>query len=739
MHILDFLSDLYVVLLWSRGGKPTYVAAGCLFIGVAALLTSKVCYNWLERRRKELPDTYHISPNWSLLLLPLNMPTLPWIFLVLRDRSDRDAWESFAVTKILHSSIEAVPLSIMVGVELLAADGDTLGKEVKWTSLALSVFGYVFAGIVQSTTVHQMALEEMFDAFFMAFANVSWMVVAVGWTAALPAHLYPGLAIGAAYVVIAVGTYRVFHDLYDPANEDAPELLSSALNMFLGTFGMRPTLPEEIMRRKRDFVWVSHVMSAVFTIAPGGTNFICDLRYGMPAPGASVVRKRPRREQQQAVLRRFVLAALCIFHLSARFSFLRLGVVLGCATGDVFFTLCARGLFPGYGFFALLSCICTLMGTVFWLPITAFHAALQASNRLHTSGVGATALKAFSIDVQSLAAVGVATIVLRPPGVQLSDEELEFYDSMEDVHAATRRSSEAGHVDTQAAADQLAAIEASANFVTRSILEQTYSSPIMLSAVLKKHFRPLCTDEERRICAAALKLEVANQAESAAQMRPLSARGDNEDGYTVYTGINTVAKQPTAKQLRKKAHSELLAAENSVPAADDLKLMLPDRSELPAAPFHNIKFETVAATSLWAQATADVASYILSQPAEAADYFISHCWADPPGNKAALLRTFLFMQQFMAITVCSGILLALTFVPGGFILAELDRRVPWWAPSVAITAATVALIVWVTAWHATGTSGSYGPWRWSRLTFWCVRRWCALPPRSKRAEQPRTA
>jgi hypothetical protein len=682
MHVLDFLSDLYVILLWHWGGQTAFVVAGSIFMGLSPVITGTLGFNWLAR------DPEYGRSKWMLLLLvPFNVHTMVFGFLVLGNRNDTYAWEAFAFLKALHSGIEAMPLSVMVGVELLAASGDTLGAEIKWTSLALSVFAFAFACIIQSSTANKLGLEESIDVFLMGITDVAWMLISVGWTAALPATLLPGVAIGFTYACIFVGIYRLFLDMFDPAHTTL-EFLEPCILPYVETLGFRRSMAAEVMRRERGVAWVVPALSFTTSLVAGGAFFLFDMRYSLPVPAAGAVRVRPVREVQLAVLRRLVLTGLCAFHLVVNFAPERAIVTGVCIVANLYFTLRARGFFKSFGLLAGVGALYALCALCFWPCVSALDAVLKLCGRAATNVRAALGMHAAASKIATAQYVGM---LLRPEGVTLSDEEQQFFDDMEDAYTELRdaHAKEAN----PSAVELMASIVSCADFVSRGIQDGGCDGPEVLRAALKKHFRPLCGDGDRRASSSEMRAELATL---------LAAPPPTPHGPDDVEGGAASEQQPRLRHLAAPAAYTEVA----------------DSEALLAAPFHAVRFNTVANASIWQNATADTASYLLSVPAETADYFVSHCWADPPSAKSSVLRSFLFMQQFTAVTLATGTLMALTLIPGGLILHELDRGVPWWSPSVAAIAGCLVILAWAGAWHAAGLSNELAPWRWSSLLFW---------------------
>jgi hypothetical protein len=101
MHVLDFLSDLYVLLLWHWGGRGAFVAAGVAFIACSTCFSGLAGFNWLRR----YPDKYGRA-RWAFLaLLPCNVHTMVFGALALRDRADAFAWECFVFLRGLHGGV----------------------------------------------------------------------------------------------------------------------------------------------------------------------------------------------------------------------------------------------------------------------------------------------------------------------------------------------------------------------------------------------------------------------------------------------------------------------------------------------------------------------------------------------------------------------------------------------------------------------------------------------------------
>lgn len=115
---------------------------------------------------------------------------------------------------------------------------------------------------------------------------------------------------------------------------------------------------------------------------------------------------------------------------------------------------------------------------------------------------------------------------------------------------------------------------------------------------------------------------------------------------------------------------------------------------------------------LWENNSSDNSVYNSSRPVHRATDFISHSWRDNGHRKTQMLRSFLFLQEYVA-TVLAGTILAWLLL---FIARAQELVIDITVPSSIAGVAAVVLIVW-----ASCSPLRFGPFQLSSRTVWLVR------------------
>jgi hypothetical protein len=284
MHVWDCASDVYVVWLWHTAGRSGLVAAGVLCILLSPLVTGIQGFNSLQRTATRRTAWLYAA------LSPLNVQNMVYGYLVLKNSRDKNSYASFTFLKGMHLGLQSMPLALMTGVDLLTG-GAAVGKLVKITSLALSVFSICFTGVIYSCSVFDWGVEQALEVFALTCGDVMWLIMALGWTVGALSLRHAGLAIGVAYGVVWVTLYLFMTDLFAPHKVDKT-FLEAILVPFRDAFGFRASLADDILARKRSVCWA--VRGAICEWAVDAAVRHLHLRVRFRAHGA-----RPRRGVHQ--------------------------------------------------------------------------------------------------------------------------------------------------------------------------------------------------------------------------------------------------------------------------------------------------------------------------------------------------------------------------------------------------------------------------------------------------------
>jgi hypothetical protein len=375
-------------------------------------------------------------------------------------------------------------------------------------------------------------------------------------------------------------------------------------------------------------------------------------------------------EATLALLRRGMLSALTVAHLVADPSQTRIGLCVAVAGAHAYFSLRFRGHLRRYGLSTLLAC-----------AVHAFSTPLDADD---------CSEKAVSPAEQLAQARAKLQTEPPPPpgGFALSGEEAEFIAQCHDILAAETKAARRSAVDSDAAVASVRhqfvlAVEQAAHWASSSGALQRCKHLKAVTGLLKTSYK---------------------QPSEVGLTRCVRALGLLQEG-------------------RFEPHNAQNAAEEAA-------------SSLPP-PLRVVSFCSVARSVVWHRDFDDDAALELAPPVGAGscvDFFVSHARADDPAAKAALLRTFLFLQPFAAETIACTLLLAMACVPGGFIATALNARVPWWALSVGVCGVGALVLAWAVGCHAAGAAHHFAaPWRGVTQTFWLDK--CCIDQRTDAAKQ----
>jgi hypothetical protein len=436
----------------------------------------------------------------------------------------------------------------------------------------------------------------------------------------------------------------------------------------------------------------------------------------------------------------------------AKFSALRLGLTVGCAVAHTYFTLRLRGYLRCFGIFSFAV---RILHNVAVQPVASVLALIAKASP------GADAQPGITADNKAPdAAASCASSSVRPAGITLSDEEERFFDVCDLLIASERDATAAAAAAPGAVACARAphvccwrtspppAASAEPAAVARGELGGLLQEcPTWVAA----HCRAGTSD------AACAGLDVVTKALDASYVPPSipdAAKIDRccralralMDGTTPQLlaatgGVGDAAASLRAGSVWRRPFScARLPCTADGGAASNVDISVThapaaaayDEEQTAVVPLYAISFLAAADASVWGAGCDAKRSFALAKPVTSVDFFLSHTWGDDAASKTAVLRTFLFMQSYVAVTIIATVMFALTFVPAGCIVAELDTRIPWWALSVAAAGLGLLALLWGIACHAAGAR-TLVPWRWSALTLWLDK--CCIDQNSDASKQ----
>jgi hypothetical protein len=684
MHVWDVLSDVYVIYLWHVAGRTSLVAAGIFFLVLSPAVTAVLGPSYL---RGDGGRFSHLIVPYALLA-PLNLHNMIFGYLVLHDKAEPLWYDSFTFLKAMHAGIESTPFLLMTGIDLLTG-GDAIGGLVKWTSLGLSVFSVCFSLTAHICSVVPCKAERVADMFVLLALDTVMAIIAMGWTVAALSLSHAAIAIACAYGVVWIGIVVCLVDFVDPSKETVTvEMIRDTVRPYCATFGFSAdALAKDVKGRKAAVTWVVPFISFVSTMIGGAVPILYDPVYVLPEPAATLLRTADSRTLEPAValVRRLAIAALCILHLAARFSWLRFGVTVGCGAAHTYFTLRCRDVIGGTGII-LLACRCLqshllLVCHLLLSPVAV--ASVLFAPRVHLIS---------DAHNSSNSVVHSGRKVKRPLGC--SGEELAFFDLCDAIWASEEPGSAASQSSACSSARALYFLAGWCGYNTGKVAQHTEGVVTARQTLL---------------------LELQGCAEWACTERPK----DRLQAATKVLQENFTPSMSDAGKMKLCIAALGALQKGTVETAPaEVAEITIDPGDIPS--FLAVKFRTVADPAVWRRDYDTGSAFELATkvaPSEEADFFLSHAWGDDGDAKAAVLRTFLFLQPFVAVTTASSVMFALTFIPGGFILAELDHRIPWWSLSVASLGIGACMLLWAAVCHFCGVR-LLVPWRWSSLRLW---------------------
>jgi hypothetical protein len=393
-----------------------------------------------------------------------------------------------------------------------------------------------------------------------------------------------------------------------------------------------------------------------------------DMLYAMPQPAAKVLEeRREKKELYLAIVRRGVIYALCSIFVITKYSHTKIIIVAVCIPAHLFFTLRCRGMLSKFSIAVVLyHCV-----TIALLPLYGVVIAFDAFDRCHKK------YKHWQGQQRSL----ISTLLRRPERV--SGEEEEFYATCDSILAEAAQEVQKPGCGSKTELNELIKAITDCGEQVTQLLDRQESVDVSALKEVLKAFRPISTAEELN-----------------GIVQRLRHRNDPAFKSTSASKPSTRCCMPT-KEKRDPG--------------DDVEKSVGDASP---AKFRSVRFRTVASTTIWLDKRPDKRSFELSSETPSADFFLSHCWNDPPEAKAALLRSFLFVQTFVAVTLSGTVVLAIALIPTGIILSEINSIIVWWAPCVSVLCFGGLVLLWTLVAHFLQTSNTFGPWFMSGISCW---------------------
>ena len=673
MHALDVTSDIYVIYLWYHSGRKDLFVAGVFFMVFSSMVTARAGLNYLGRAGRGFRTRCIF-----VLLAPLNFHNYVFGFFVLKDRHDVFSWESFSLLKVMHSGLESTPFALVTGIDLLSANiSREAGFLVKVTSFGLSVFSIVFSVVVQTYLTNGWPGGLALDFFCHASLDVLLTVMAVGYNIDALGARYGALTVCVAIGILGAAVYTVILDLFN-AERSTVSFLADIMRPYGETFGWPESHVCDVKNGSRHVSWIIPFISLGTIVVTGANFFMFDMLYAMPQPAAKVLEERKeRKELCLAIVRRAVIYALCAVFVISKFSHTKMLIVVVCIPAHLFFTLRCRGMLGAFSISVLLYHCLTVALLPLYLLVVGVNAFGQNFNKYKLR--------------QTAHDHSLAPTVLTRPQQRATGEEEEFYALCENILAeAVQEVLKPGCRNKTELQELMKAITECGVQLTQSLDNSDIVDIVALTKVLQP-FHPMSPAEDLTCIIRNLRdckfMDIANS----------SIKVDRHD----LTAESTCVAQKSVKLV--SAYDACYDAE---------------RHGDSAAHFRAVRFRTVANMSIWLDKRPDKRSFELSTETSSADFFLSHCWNDPPEAKAALLRSFLFVQTFVAVTLSGTVVFAVALIPTGIILSEINAIIIWWAPCVLVLCMGGLVLLWTLLAHFTETRSTFGPWGLSRISCW---------------------
>lgn len=142
IHIFDFLSDIYVLLLWWDSHKQRYFTAGVCVVAFAFVANTAGAMR-LEHKHS-VDEIREMSPMVAVASI-LGQHTFYFAARVItsKTRALRESyWWTFSMMRALHSGAQSVPLALVCGIDILLDrlyNPASVANSVKVSSFLLSV------------------------------------------------------------------------------------------------------------------------------------------------------------------------------------------------------------------------------------------------------------------------------------------------------------------------------------------------------------------------------------------------------------------------------------------------------------------------------------------------------------------------------------------------------------------------------------------------------------------------
>ena len=694
VRVWDVASDVYVMLLWNRAGRAQLVAAGIFFMAISVSVSGALGFSELQRERRAVASWVYLA------LLPLNVQTLVFAAFVLAGRRravsgagneglggvTEVAYNNFVFYSGWNACAESLPFSVLTGTDVLTQTGASdVGTLVKWSSLSLSVLSICFSIACLGCDVHK---------WRCAPARARSLARPHGTTVGcLPAH-----ARASPTSLPRSGQHAV--EVFFLLLLDVGWLITAlawtlrAFGSTLGGLAIGVAFGSYTLCFWPFFMWLhnprTRPLASIQQLMEPFRRFMClpkDVAADMHAGKPSVAWVHPAN----AVVSSLVSSpAMAVFDTSLIAPAPQAGWVHeGYAEGLL--ALARRGALLALTVAHLVASPSRLrLGVSIGIAVAHTYFSLRVRGRLARWSVQAGLTRALRVLLSAVSfcfrgranatvnnaeplspeeelARARAQLKTEPPpradGFHLSGEEAELIAKCQDILAA-----EAAVASASAARQHFVhAVQQALEWANTAALQRCTKLKVVID-VLRAHDHSMDADGMAR-CIHALAL------------------------------------------LQESRLHELEAVEAAL-AEESLK----------APPLRAVSFCALANSAVWHRNFDPHAALKLAPPVGAGgsvDFFVSHARADDCTAKAALLRTFIFLQPFAAETMACTLLLALACVPGGFIVTALNARVPWWALSVATAGCGALVLCWAVGCHAAGAVGHAAvPWRGVAQTFW---------------------
>ena len=680
VRVFDVASDVYVVWLWHQAGRARLVNAGVSFLLLTVCVAAVLGSAALQR------EEGHAAASWVYLVLsPFNLQTLVWAVLVLAARRRKakagananeglDAGDGVAYFNFtFYNGWNAVAESLPFAL---------------MTGVDLLTGGGAVGALVKWSSL---VLSVLSICFSMACLGCSLnklsgeravevfclLLMDVVWL--ITALAWTIGALGPARGGLAIGAafgsvWIALPPFFLWLNDPSKRSLAAVHDImipFRKALMLHDDVAVEMVAGTPGFVWVNPAVALISSLISAPCLLVTDAMLTLTDTQIGWVRDG-YAEASLALLRRGMLSALTVTHIVASPSRTRLGVSVAIAGAHAYFSLRVRGHLRRFGLSALLTCAVHAVST----PLDAAECSVK------------------EVSPEQLAQARAKLQNEPPPppgGFALSGEEEEFIAQCHHILAAeTKASARRGGDAALAVAWQqfVQTVEQAAQWASSSGALQRCKHLKAVTRLLK-----------------------------ASYTRP------SEAGLMACTrALVGLLQEDRLHELDSAPHDPADEAASSLPP-----------------PLRVVSFCSVARSAVWHRDFDDAAALELAPPVGAAggcvDFFVSHARSDDPAAKAALLRTFLFLQPFAAETIACTLLLAMACVPGGFIATALDARVPWWALSVGVCGIGALVLAWAVGCHAADAAGHHFavPWRGVTQTFWLDK--CCIDQRTDAAKQ----